>query len=143
MAETRIIVGHARHNAPAPHFEMPAGFEPLRLCIEGADLHIDVTCPIAIIGRHTEADLRLNLPDVSRRHCRLAFENGVWRIQDLKSMNGVFVNNQPVLEAPLYAGDLVVIGSVKLLIESGTPLAPTNDKLRQIAEALPASEPAA
>jgi hypothetical protein len=139
MAETRMIVGHAQHGAPGPHFELPAGFVPLRMCIEGADLHVEVTVPIAIVGRHTEADLRLDFSDVSRRHCRLAFEYGLWRIQDLKSMNGVFVNNQSVLDAPLYTGDLVKIGCVKLLVEAGTPLTSATDKLRQIADALPES----
>jgi pSer/pThr/pTyr-binding forkhead associated (FHA) protein len=54
-------------------------------------------------------------------------------------MNGVFVNNQSVLDAPLYTGDLVKIGCVKLLVEAGTPLTSATDKLRQIADALPES----
>jgi hypothetical protein len=138
MVETRVIVGHAQHPAQGPHFELPADFVPLRLCVETAHLHIDVTCPIAIVGRHSEADLRFDFPDVSRRHCRLTFENGQWRIQDLKSMNGVFVNNRPIVDALLYTGDLVKLGCVKMLVESGTPVRPSQDKLRQIVDVLPA-----
>jgi hypothetical protein len=52
-------------------------------------------------------------------------------------MNGVFVNNKPVIEAPLYAGDHVKLGCVKLLVLSGTPVERVSDKLRQIADALP------
>jgi hypothetical protein len=137
MAETRMIVGHPRHQAQGPHFELPADFTPLRLCLESADVHIEVTCPIAIVGRHTDADLRFDFPDVSRRHCRLVFENGQWRVQDLKSMNGVFVNNQAIVEATLYTGDLLKLGCVLLLVKSGTPLEPRHEKLRQIMDVLP------
>lgn len=137
MAETRIIVNHGRHGTPGPHFEMPAGFAPLRLCVEAAHLHMEITCPIAIVGRHSEADVRFDFPDVSRRHCRLAFENGQWRVQDLQSMNGVFVNNRPITEATLYTGDILKLGCVKLLVESGSPLALAEDKLQQIADVLP------
>lgn len=147
MTERREIIGHARHPTSGPHFDLPAEFVPLRMCIEAQRLHIEVIVPVAIVGRHTEADLRFAYPDVSRRHCRFAFENGRWRVYDLKSLNGIFVNKLPVLEATLFAGDHVRIGCVKLLVESATPLqmvkkaeAERTEKLRQIAELLPANE---
>jgi pSer/pThr/pTyr-binding forkhead associated (FHA) protein len=140
MTEKRAIIGHARHPAQGPHFDLPAGFVPLRLCVEAERLHIEIVCPIAIVGRHTEADVRFAYPDVSRRHCQLVFDNGQWRIFDLKSLNGVFVNNVPAAEATLYEGDQLRIGCVKLLVESGTPLRISHEKLRQIAEVLPAAE---
>jgi FHA domain len=139
MTETRTIIGHARHSLQGPHAE----FVPLRLCIETEHLHFDVVCPVAIIGRHSDTDLRLAYPDISRRHCRLAFEDGQWRIYDLKSMNGIFVNNMRTLQATLYAGDLLRIGCVKMLVESATPLRLSkteeakHEKLRQIVEVLP------
>ena len=144
MTETRQIVGHPRHTLQGPHLQLPVGFVPLRVCVEAEHLHIDVTCSVAIVGRHSDVDLRFAFPEVSRRHCRLAFENWQWRIYDLKSMNGIYVNNMPTLEATLYTGDVVRIGCVTLLIESGTPLRLSKSdeekraKLRQIAEAWPA-----
>ena len=143
MTETRQIVGHARHSLQGPHVELPIGFVPLRLCVDVERLHIDVRRPIAIVGRHSEVDLRLAFPEVSRRHCRLVFENWQWRIYDMKSMNGIYVNNVPTLETTLYTGDLVHIGCVKLLVESGTPIRLSKadeekrEKLRQIADAWP------
>ena len=95
MTLTRHIVGHARHLLQGPHVELPIGFVPLRMCVQEEHLHIDVKCPAAIIGRHSEVDLRFAFPEVSRRHCRLAFENWQWRIYDLNSTNGIFVNNVP------------------------------------------------
>jgi pSer/pThr/pTyr-binding forkhead associated (FHA) protein len=122
MTETRQIVGHSRHTLPGPHADLPVGFVPLRLCVQAEHLHIDVTCPVAIVGRHSDVDLRFAFPEVSRRHCRLAFEDSQWRIYDLRSLNGIYVNNMPTLETTLYTGDMVRIGCVTLLIESGTPL---------------------
>jgi pSer/pThr/pTyr-binding forkhead associated (FHA) protein len=123
MTETRQIVGHATHTLPGPHANLPVGFVPLRLCVQGERLHIDVTSPDVIVGRHSEADLRLAYPEISRRHCRLCFENWQWRIYDLNSLNGVYVNNAAVAEATLYTGDILRVGCVKLLVEAGTPLA--------------------
>jgi pSer/pThr/pTyr-binding forkhead associated (FHA) protein len=36
-----------------------------------------------IVGRALEADLVLNHPEVSRRHCRLLREGGTWFAEDL------------------------------------------------------------
>jgi FHA domain len=143
MTETRQIVGHGRHTLQGPHADLPVGFVPLRLCVQGEHLHIDVACPVVIVGRHSDADLRFAFPEVSRRHCRLVFENWQWRIYDLRSLNGICVNNTPTVEATLYTGDVVRIGCVTLLIEAGTPLRLSKieeakrEKLRQITEAWP------
>ncbi len=143
MSEKRVIIGHAPHVAQGPHFEASAGFVPLRFRLESEDAWIDVTCPVAIIGRHTEADLRFAFSDISRRHCRLAYESGQWRVYDLNSLNHVFVNNAAVTEATLYTGDLLRIGCVELLVTEGTPVRLTkmqeaqNAKLRQIADVFP------
>jgi pSer/pThr/pTyr-binding forkhead associated (FHA) protein len=146
MGETRVIIGHAHNNAQAPHLDLPAGFLPLRLCVQAEQVHIEVTCPSAIVGRHTDADLRFAYADVSRRHCRLAFENGQWRVHDLKSTNGIYVNNTQIVEATLYTGDVLRLGCVKLLVESGTVVRlltaeeEKHERLRQIVEALPAAD---
>jgi pSer/pThr/pTyr-binding forkhead associated (FHA) protein len=146
MAETRVIIGHAQHQARGPHFEMPAGFVPLRLIVESEGLAVDVTCQAVLVGRHTDADLRFAFPDVSRRHCRLAYEKGQWRIHDLQSVNGTYVNNEQIVEATLYTGDMIRLGCVKLLVKSATPVRLSkaeeekNAKLRQIAEVLPSDD---
>ena len=143
MAETQTIVNHARHSPQGPHFGLPTGFVPLRMCVVAEQLKIEVTCLLAVVGRHTDADVRFAFPEISRRHCRVAFENGQWRIHDLDSMNGLYVNGQRVLQATLYAGDLVRLGNVSLLVTSATPLRllkveeDKHDKLRQIVDVLP------
>ena len=97
--------------------EPPAGFVPLRLVLQGTATVVEVARPDAIVGRHTEADIRLPLPDVSRRHCRLFFQEGGWQILDLNSLNGVLVNDEPVLQAPLEQDDRLRIGGFHFVVD--------------------------
>jgi pSer/pThr/pTyr-binding forkhead associated (FHA) protein len=145
MTENRAIIAHSPHGPQGPHLDLPASFVPLLLSIEPRQLQVEVSRPVVIVGRHSDADLQLAYPDVSRHHCRLAFENGQWRICDLNSTNGVYLNKARIVEAALYAGDLLHIGSVRVLIKSATPPCILKgresgkyDKLRQIVERLPA-----
>jgi pSer/pThr/pTyr-binding forkhead associated (FHA) protein len=70
-----------------------------------------------IMGRHSECEIRLPLPDVSRRHCRFRYENGVWTVIDLQSLNGVFVNEQPIDRAELRQGDRLRVAGFMFLID--------------------------
>jgi pSer/pThr/pTyr-binding forkhead associated (FHA) protein len=92
-------------------------FFPLRLLTQPGALCIELTMPDMLIGRHSEADVRLALPDVSRRHCRFVFADGQWQVFDLNSLNGVFVNGLRLTEATLCQGDLVRIGSLTLMVD--------------------------
>jgi predicted component of type VI protein secretion system len=98
-----------------PHWNtQPAeteGFFPLRLVLYPGGASVDLTRPDMVVGRHSTADLRLHLPDVSRRHCRFVFVDGGWQVYDLHSMNGLFVNGQRVEQADLHHRDLLRIGS--------------------------------
>ena len=108
----------------------PEPFMPLRLVLQPGGATLDVTGPDVLVGRHSEADIRLPLPDVSRRHCRLLFVEGCWQVVDLNSLNGVHVNGEAVLQAPLAEGDLLRIGGFTFAVELG----------RSPSEAMPAPE---
>jgi pSer/pThr/pTyr-binding forkhead associated (FHA) protein len=114
-ADARPILGQSlRLHCDA---DLPPGFIPLRLVLQGSAGVIEVTKPDAIVGRHTEADVRLPLPDVSRRHCRLLFREGGWRITDLNSLNGVQLNDESILEAPLEQDDRLRIGGFHFVVD--------------------------
>jgi hypothetical protein len=66
-----------------------------------------------LVGRHSDADLRLPLPDVSRRHCRFVCKQGHWRVIDLSSTNGTFVNEHKIDEADLKPGDHIRVSGVE------------------------------
>lgn len=67
------------------------------------------------IGRSVAADLRLDDPSVSRRHALVVAEPGKGlRVLDDRSLNGVFVNGDPVEWGPLGDGDELTIGRYSL-----------------------------
>ena len=122
----------------------PAAFAPLVLRVQPLQTQVVVNQPHAVIGRHSHADIRLAFPEISRRHCRVIFEDGQWRIVDLDSLNGVWVNGERMFDVPLYDGDHVKIGCCFLKVERGTPARvpalpsdPKAEVLQSIADVLP------
>jgi pSer/pThr/pTyr-binding forkhead associated (FHA) protein len=84
---------------------------------------IPVHRPVLLIGRHPECDFRIDLPQISRRHCCMALAYDKILIRDLGSHNGVRVNGRVVQEAILQAGDELAIGPLiyRLVAESSIP----------------------
>ena len=93
--------------------EVPA----VRLILQPSGRTLEVTSGDILIGRHSEADVRLPLPDVSRRHCRLVYAEGSWRVFDLHSLNGVFVNGEQVEQAFIHHGDKLRVGGFVIEVE--------------------------
>lgn len=78
---------------------------------------IDVVGPAFLIGREPGCDLQLEQDLVSRRHARLRESADGLVIEDLGSMNGVFVNERRIREPTLLAhGDTIAIGTELLEI---------------------------
>jgi pSer/pThr/pTyr-binding forkhead associated (FHA) protein len=102
---------------PAAPLPVPADFIPLRLVLQPSGATVELTQPDMLIGRHSQADVRLPLPDVSRRHCRFFFSQGVWQVIDLNSLNGVFLNGEAVRQATLRSGDLLRIGGFTFAVD--------------------------
>ena len=48
------------------------------------------------IGRDHDCDVRVNDVHVSRKHVAASFEKGIWRLKDLNSANGMFVDDKRV-----------------------------------------------
>ncbi|HIQ21688.1 MAG TPA: FHA domain-containing protein, partial [Planctomycetes bacterium] len=71
----------------------------------------------SVIGRSREADLRVAHPMVSRHHCQLYEENGLLKIRDLGSLNGVYVGNQRVTEAVLPPNAVFSVGPISFRAE--------------------------
>ena len=53
------------------------------------------------IGRGVDCGLRLDHPSISRAHAELTFSDGAWRLRDVGSKNGSFVDGIQVREAAL------------------------------------------
>lgn len=76
--------------------------------------------PGLVIGRGTDADLRINDPGVSRRHAEIRVMPGaeapVVSIVDLGSTNGMTVNGHRVQQAQLDDGGVVKIGNTSMTV---------------------------
>jgi Nif-specific regulatory protein len=62
------------------------------------------------IGRDLTNQLTINDKSVSRHHCLLSRVNGQFKITDLESHNGTFVNETPAKEHVLLHGDRIRVG---------------------------------
>jgi diguanylate cyclase (GGDEF)-like protein len=65
----------------------------------------------AVIGRGSEASVRLASENVSRRHARIVEVEGRWLVEDLGSRNGTWVNGERTHRpAPISDGDKIEVG---------------------------------
>jgi Nif-specific regulatory protein len=62
------------------------------------------------VGRESANLICLSDPSVSRRHCTVKHEGSLFKVSDLESLNGTFVNDVPVKERYLEHGDRIRIG---------------------------------
>ena len=73
---------------------------------------------ITVLGRGTDADIRVEDPGVSRKHCEIVVGTPAL-VRDLKSTNGTLLNGQKISEAALEDGAVVKIGGTSLVYRSG------------------------
>ncbi|SOD63721.1 FHA domain-containing protein [Streptomyces zhaozhouensis] len=67
-----------------------------------------------VIGRSTEADVRIDDPGVSRRHCEIQATEPP-SVRDLGSTNGIVVDGQHTKRATLRDGSRIVVGSTTVI----------------------------
>jgi hypothetical protein len=74
------------------------------------------------VGRSCACHIVVDDPLVSRRHAQLTVTTRHVTIEDLNSINGVFINGERLLEEPraLRDGDRIQMGSEELVFGSGT-----------------------
>lgn len=72
---------------------------------------------ITLMGRGTDADIRVEDPGVSRKHCEIVVGNPAI-IRDLKSTNGTFVDGIRIDECTLTEGAIVKLGGTAFTFRS-------------------------
>jgi pSer/pThr/pTyr-binding forkhead associated (FHA) protein len=70
-------------------------------------------------GRHPDSDIFLDDVTVSRRHAEFRSDAGEFVVVDVGSLNGTYVNREPVDTAVLANGDEVQIGKFRLVFLTG------------------------
>jgi hypothetical protein len=68
------------------------------------------------VGRAGDNDLVLRDPEVSRHHARFESTDSGWRVVDLGSTNGTWVNGARRERHAIAAGDVVAFGGVRFLV---------------------------
>ena len=85
------------------------------------------------IGRHSDNDLVLNEPHVSRHHAQLRAINNRYVLFDVGSTGGLMINGKTISQATLHPGDVIRIGMVNLIfvqettVEQPTTVLPVNE----------------
>ncbi|MFI8824259.1 FhaA domain-containing protein [Streptomyces sp. NPDC053431] len=96
---------------PAP---MPGGGGQVRRWIEINGTRHQISRPTLVLGRSTDADVRIDDPGVSRRHCEIRTGTPS-TITDLGSTNGIVVDGQHTTRATLRDGSRIVVGSTTIV----------------------------
>ena len=93
----------------------PAASVSLRL-LTGPDAGTTFPIPAgqSLLGRSSNAAIRLDANDVSRNHLRIERSGAHVTIVDLGSTNGTHVNGEPVERATLRNGDEILVGTQAL-----------------------------
>jgi len=94
---------------------------PSLFVIRGRDqgTRIELTDDIISVGRDHSNDVQLHDTETSRRHAELRREGDTYRVFDLDSSNGTFVNGNRVEQQVLHSGDQVTFGGSLLIYTAG------------------------
>jgi pSer/pThr/pTyr-binding forkhead associated (FHA) protein len=86
---------------------------------QNAGSRFTLTAAVTTAGRHPESDIFLDDVTVSRRHVEILADAGGFRVRDVGSLNGTYLNRERIDEAPLVHGDELQIGKFKLVFLLG------------------------
>ncbi|SDS61423.1 FhaA domain-containing protein [Microlunatus soli] len=111
--------------APGPVSTLPSVAGRTRMVLEVNGMRHPLKPPGLVIGRGTDADLRINDPGISRRHAQIRViargDTLDIDIIDLGSTNGIVVNGKRVQQTPIGEGARIEIGNTRMLVH--TPIA--------------------
>lgn len=71
------------------------------------------------VGRHPDSAICLDDVTVSRRHALIEIGDGEYRIQDMGSLNGTYINQNRIESGLLRHGDELQIGKYRMVFFDG------------------------
>lgn len=89
-----------------------------KLVLEVNGVRHPLVAPGLLIGRGSEADLRINDPGISRKHAMIHVSGATISIEDLGSTNGITVNGQKCRQAQITDGTRLEIGTTRMLVHA-------------------------
>ncbi len=93
------------------------------LILEGRR-HVQLVKPVVTLGRALDNDVVIDDPRVSRHHAQLRVRQGRYVLYDTGSSGGTFVNNQPMSEVVLNAGDVISLAGTQIIFGEDAPTPP-------------------
>lgn len=102
------------------------------VCLSDADVAPrELDSASILIGRHKDAEVRVEHPSIHRKHALLASYLGGRTIHDLCSQRGVWVNGERVERAELEAGDEIRVGDVHFTLEGEADLQGNHEEVAE------------
>jgi hypothetical protein len=74
---------------------------------------------LTTVGRHPDSEIFLDDITVSRRHAQFVRDGEVFRVRDVGSLNGTYVNRSRIDDVVLASGDEVQIGKYRMVFVAG------------------------
>jgi hypothetical protein len=102
-----------------PAEELGVEREVVTLTIDGRSRTVSERS--VVLGRSRECDVRVDDPNVSRRHAELLQEGATYWLVDLDSTNGTELNGKRVSRAKLADGDRITLGSTEIVFGRSLP----------------------
>jgi pSer/pThr/pTyr-binding forkhead associated (FHA) protein len=86
--------------------------------------HVSLTKPVVTLGRALDNDVVIDDPRASRHHAQLRLRQGRYVLYDTGSSGGTLVNQQPVSEVVLNAGDVISLAGAQIIFGEDSPTPP-------------------
>ncbi len=84
-----------------------------------------------VIGRSPSCEIAISSDTISRRHAKLEKRSNRYYITDLGSRNGVFVNDEKIVESVLKDGDFIKLGVFEFTFHDKEPVIVDSNKTIQ------------
>ncbi|MBE7446433.1 MAG: FHA domain-containing protein [Planctomycetia bacterium] len=97
------------------------------ICPDGQSKKYDMNKDTFLIGRTPEAEIHLDDPAISRRHCVITKDREGYCIENLSEANPLIFKNKPVKKRRLISGDQIKMGAYVVSFISDRP----EDNLRE------------
>jgi DNA-binding NtrC family response regulator len=110
-----------RVTADSPRSEVLERLSLLWRAPDGSPRNLDLRDGAVTVGAHPSNDVALEDRFVSAFHCRLHESGGRWRVKDLGSTNGTWVDGLRVADAELGDGARLRAGSQELVVHQEKP----------------------
>ncbi len=82
-----------------------------------SETRVDSKRAVVLVGRHRDCDIVTHNNTVSRQHGQVVATGGGYKVYDLQSSNGIFLNKEQIREGELRHGDVIHFGRFEVLFE--------------------------